>query len=91
MENNEKDELLDIVTFCANNLRYFTADHINLLISYSGIEIEKSAVSAAISKAKGLGLIKKTNKARLSDTFGFSSIARWEWKSLTGPKKGGNL
>jgi hypothetical protein len=89
MRDNHKDELLDVVTFCANNLRCFTSDHINLLANFSGIEFEKSTVSAALSKAKGMGLIKRTNNARISDSSNLASLPRWVWKSLA--KKGGKL
>lgn len=82
MKEISKQTIEGVVKFCAKNLRVFTSDHVNLLCQYGGIQIGKRDVSAAILRAKGQKLIKRTDKARISDQDKSNSIPRVVWKSL---------
>ena len=82
MKEISKQTIEGVVRFCAKNLRVFTSDHVNLLCKFGGIQIGKRDVSAAILKAKGQKLIKRTDKARISDEAKNSSIPRVLWRSL---------
>jgi hypothetical protein len=82
MELNPKPQLENIIKFCAENLRCFTSDHINLLCLWDEVPIGNRDVSSALLSAKKKKIIKRSDRARISDQNNNNSIPRVIWRSL---------
>jgi hypothetical protein len=79
------NHLLEIVTFCAQNLRHFTSDHVRLLSKHANIDLNKNSIAGAMLKAKGQKIIKRTDRAKSSDFYCQDNLPRWLWRSLLKP------
>jgi hypothetical protein len=84
MELRFNTKFNEIIRFVAKHLRFFSADEINLLARFIGIQPQPSEISSAILTARAEGLIERTERAKKSALYGKNSINRTIWKSLVG-------
>jgi hypothetical protein len=79
--------LREIITFCAENLKMFSADELNLLAKFTGYKPRNNEISSCILWAKGQKLIERTEKGKISAFYDKNAVLRTVWKSLITGKK----